>query len=150
MWTPSSVVGRRQLQQERRHAVLHLREWHRVDDLLSDAIEVLPAEMRLTPEVVELHGAQGLADLLRVEALRLPDGGHEGERGIGEVDARRVPLAEFLRIALLPALQLVRERRLHIAVDPHALGVVTTGNVGHHRAVDLVERDEATLEAELA
>src|SRR5882724_4110179 len=104
--TPSSVVRRRQLKEERRHPVLHLREWHRVDDLLSDAIEVLPAEMRLTPEVVELHGAHGLADLLRVEALSLPDGGHEGESGVGEVDARRVPLAEFLRIALLPALQL--------------------------------------------
>src|SRR4030095_465287 len=101
-------------------------------------------------EVVELDDAHGLADLLRVEALRLPDGGHEGERGIGEVDARRVPLAELLRIALLPAPQLLRRRIFHVAVPPHALGVFTAGDPRHHRAVDLMERDEASLESELA
>ena len=70
--------------------------------------------------------------------------------GIGEVDARRVPLAELLRVALLPALQLLRQRGLHVAVQPHALGVFTAGDARHHRAVDLMERDEASLEAELA
>src|SRR5215470_12948434 len=144
------VVRRRQLQEERRHAVPHLRERHRVDDLLTDAVVVLAAEVRLAPEVVELHGAHGLGDLLRVEALRLADRGHEGKRGIREVDARRVPLAEPLRVALLPALQLVRQRGLHVAVHPHALGVLAAGDAGHHRAVDLVERNEAPLEAELA
>src|SRR4030095_16092964 len=101
-------------------------------------------------EVVELDDAHGLADLLRVEALRLPDGGHEGERGIGEVDARRVPFAELLRIALLPSLQLFWERGLHVAVHPHALDVVLPRDARHHRAVDLVERNEAPLEPELA
>src|SRR5215510_5912757 len=145
-----SVVRRRQLQEQRGHAVPHLRERHRIDDLLADAVVVLAAEVRLAPEVVELHGAHGLADLLRVEALGFPDRGHEGERRIREVDARRVPLTEPLRVALLPALELVRQRGLHVAVHPHALGVLAAGDARHHRAVDLVERDEAPLEAELA
>src|SRR5215831_20963605 len=144
------VVRRRQLQEERRHAVTHLRERHRVDDLLTDAVVVLAAEVRLAPQVVELHGAHGLADLLRLEALGLPDGRDEGERGIREVDARRVPLAEPLRVTLLPALELVRERGLYVAVYPHAFGVFAAGDARHHRAVDLVERDEAALEPELA
>src|SRR4029453_13398065 len=92
----------------------------------------------------------GRAGLVGVEGLRLPGGGHEGERGIGEVDARRVPLAELLRIALLPALQLLRQRSLHVAGPPHALGVFTPGDARHPRAVDLMERDEASLESELA
>src|SRR5713101_7915373 len=113
----SSVVWRRQLKEERRHAVFHLRERHRIDYLLADAIEVLAAEVGPSPKVVELH------------------------------DAHRY--AEFLRVAMLPALQLLRQRSLHIAVHPHALGVVLAGNARHHGAVDLVERDESALEAEL-
>src|SRR5713101_3515970 len=145
----SSVVWRRQLKEERRHAVFHLRERHRIDYLLADAIEVLAAEVGPSPKVVELHDAHRFADLLRIEALGLLDGSHEREGRVGEVDARRVPLAEFLRVAMLPALQLLRQRSLHIAVHPHALGVVLAGNARHHGAVDLVERDESALEAEL-
>src|SRR6266850_2069632 len=50
---PHLVVWRKELHDEGRDAVLHLGERHRVDDLVADAVVVLPAEVRLAPQVVE-------------------------------------------------------------------------------------------------
>src|SRR4029450_2005674 len=77
--TTALVVRRRELDHEVRHAVLHLGEGHRIQDLVADAVVLLAAEPRLAPEVVELDGLQGVGDLLLVEALRLLHRGHEGE-----------------------------------------------------------------------
>src|SRR6266850_3401392 len=115
---PHLVVWREELHDEGRDAVLHLGERHRVDDLVADAVVVLPAEVRLAPQVVEFHDAEGVRHLLRIDALRLLQRGDEGEGRIGEVDAGRVPFAVLLRVARLPALDLLRQRRLDEAVHP--------------------------------
>src|SRR5215475_1576048 len=77
--TDSLVVRRRELDHEIRHAVLHLGEGHRIEDLVTDAVVLLPAEMRRAPEVLELDDRQGLGDLLLVQALGLAQCGHERE-----------------------------------------------------------------------
>src|SRR5258705_3188901 len=146
----SSVVGREELRDEGRDPVLHLGERHRIDDLVADAVVVLAAEVRLAPEIVELDDAEGVGDLLRIDALRLLHRGDEGEGRIGEVDAGRVPFTELLRVARLPALDLLRQGGLDEAVHPHTLDVRLAGDVRHHRGVDLPDVDEAALEAELA
>src|SRR5437870_3327015 len=105
--TSALVVGGLQLHDERGHAVLHLGERHRVEDLVADAVVVLAAEVRLAPEVLELHGRERVRDLLLIEALRLLHRGDERERRVREVDAGGVPLAVLLRVARLPALDLV-------------------------------------------
>src|SRR6266705_1421747 len=51
-----SVMGRRQLRHQSRDPVLHFGEGHGVDDLVGDAVVILPPEMRLAPEIVELDG----------------------------------------------------------------------------------------------
>src|SRR5687767_13722926 len=91
-----SIVGWRELHDEGGHPVLHLGERHRVEDLVADAVVLLTAEPRLAPEVLELDGAEGLRDLLLVEALSLLHRGHEREGRIREVDAGGVPLTVFL------------------------------------------------------
>src|SRR4029453_14633776 len=135
--TTALVVRRRELDHEVRHAVLHLGEGHRIEDLVADAVVFLAAEAGLAPEVVELDGLRGPGDLLLVEALGLLHGGHEGEGRIGEVDAGGVPLAVLLGVPRLPALDLVRQRVLHVPVDPRALDVRLARDVGDDRPVDL-------------
>src|SRR5262245_39356992 len=105
---PHLIMRWQELHDEGRDAVLHLGERHRVDDLVADAVVVLPAEVRLAPQVVELHDAQSVRHLLRVCTLRLLQRRDEREGRIGEVDAGRVPLAVLLRVARLPALDLLR------------------------------------------
>src|SRR6266542_795764 len=62
----ASVMRREELHDEGRDAVLHLGERHRVDDLVADTVVVLSAEVRLAPQVVELHDAEGVRHLLRI------------------------------------------------------------------------------------
>src|SRR5262245_36512708 len=69
--TDSLVVRRRELDHEVRHAVLHLGEGHRIEDLVADAVVLLAAEVRHAPQVLELHRLHRLGDLLLVQALRL-------------------------------------------------------------------------------
>src|SRR5712691_5861922 len=144
------VVGWGELHDEVRDPVLDLGERHGVDDLVTDAVVILAAKMRLAPEIVELDGAQRLGDLLRVDALGLLDRGHEREGRIGEVDAGGVPFAVLLGVARLPVLDLLGQRGLHVAVDPGAFHVLLTGDARHHRGVHLTEVDEPALEAEHA
>ena len=59
------VVRRRQLNHEGRHAVPHFRERHRIQDLVADAVVLLAAEVGRAPEVLELHGLERLAEVLR-------------------------------------------------------------------------------------
>src|SRR5262245_41279871 len=80
-----SVMGRRQLCHQGRDPILHLGEGHRIDDLVGDAVVILPPEMRFAPEIVELDGVQRLGDLLRIQALRLLYRSDEGKAGIREV-----------------------------------------------------------------
>src|SRR5262249_33825120 len=115
-----------------------------------DAVVLLPAEVRLAPQIVELDDAEGVGDLLRIEALRLLHRRDEGKGRVGEVDARRVPFAILLRVARLPAVALLGQRRLHEAGHPHALDIRLAGDVRHHGGIDLPDVDEAALEAELA
>src|SRR5262249_50636615 len=74
-----SVMRREELHDEGRHAVLHLGERHRIDDLVADAVVVLSAEVRLAPQVVELDDAESVRHLLRIGALRLLQRGDECE-----------------------------------------------------------------------
>src|SRR5437667_11127401 len=145
-----SVVRGLELDDELRDPVFDLGEGHGVDDLVADAVVILPTDVRLPPEVLELDRAQRLGDLLRVEALGLLHRGHERECRIGEVDAGRIPLAVLLGVPRLPALDLLRQRGLHVAVDPRALHVLLPRNARHHRGVHLPEVDEPALEAEHA
>src|ERR1700756_863859 len=114
-----SAIGRRQLCDQGRDPILHLGEGHGVDDLVGDAVVILPPEMRFAPEVVELDGVQGLGDLLRIEALSLLHRSDDSEGGIGEVDARGIPLAVFLGVARLPALDLLGQGLLDKPMHPH-------------------------------
>src|SRR3989441_5544292 len=148
--TVALVVRRRELHDEVRDPVLDLGERHGVDDLVTDAVVILAAEMRLAPEIVELDGAQRLGDLLRVDALGFPDRGHEREGRIGEVDAGGVPFAVLLGVARLPAADLLRQRGLHAAVDPGALHVLLPGDASHHRGVHLADMYEPARVAEQA
>jgi len=95
------------LDDEGRDPVLHLGERHRIDDLVADAVVILSSEMGFAPQILELDDAESVGDLLRVDALRLLHRGDEGEGRIGEVDAGRVPFPVLLRIARLPALDLL-------------------------------------------
>src|SRR5437764_15103658 len=100
LWSRSAavtllVVRGDELHDERRDPVLHLGERQGIDDLVADAVEVLAAEMRLAPEVLELHGGERVRDLLRIGALRLLHRRHEREPGVAEIDAGRSPLAKL-------------------------------------------------------
>src|SRR5436309_339748 len=149
-WAQFLIVGWRELRHEVGDPVLHLGERHGIDDLIADTVVVLAAEVRLAPEILELDRAERLGDPLWVQALGLFHRGHEGEGRIGEVDARRVPLAVLLGVARLPVLDLFRERGLHVAVDPRALDVLLPGDARYHRGIHLADVDEPALVAEHA
>src|SRR5262245_44167751 len=145
-----SVIGGRQLGHQGRNPVLHLGEGHGVDDLVGDAVVILPPIVSFAPEIVELDGVQGLGDLLGIEALSLLYRSDKSEGGIGEVDARCIPLSVLLGVARLPVLDRFGQRILNVAVHPHAPDVRLAGDVRHHRGVDLPDVNEAALETEFA
>src|SRR5215472_15029290 len=143
-----SAIGWRQLRHQSRNPVLHLGEGHGVDDLVGDAVVILPPIMSFAPEIIELDTVQGLGDLLRIETLSLLYRRDKSEGGIGEVDARCIPLAVLLGVARLPALDCFGQRILDVAMHPHALDVRLASDVRHHRGVDLPDVNEAPLETE--
>src|SRR3989442_6865540 len=139
-----------QLHDHLRDAVLHLRERHGIDDLIADAIEILPAKVGLAPQVVKVDGVQGLGDLLGVETLGFLHPSNEREGGVGKVDTGGVPGTVFLGIALLPALERLWEWLLDIAMHPHAFDVLLPSNTSHYRGVNLPNMDETPLKPQLA
>src|SRR5262249_32228418 len=128
-----SVIGRRQLRHQGRNPSLHLGEGHGGDDLVGDAVVILSPIVSFAPEIFELDTVQGLGDLLWIEALSLLYRRDKSEGGIGEVDARCIPLAVLLSVARLPALDCFGQRILDVAMRPHVLDVGLAGGVRHHR-----------------